>query len=150
MKPLDATDCAIINGLQGGFPITERPFADAARELGLAEDDLLARIRRLRDTGVLSRFGPLYHAERMGGALVLAAIAVPESDFDRIADIVNAFPEIAHNYERDHHLNMWFVVATETADAAADVFRRIEAATGLAVLPMPKEQEFFVGLRFEA
>ena len=145
---LDATDKAIINALQGGFPVTERPYADAATDLGLEEDDLIQRLSRLRADGVLSRFGPLYHAENMGGALVLAAMAAPQDGFDRIADVVNGFAEVAHNYERDHHLNMWFVVATETEAEAAGVFQRIEAATGLAVLPMPKEQEFYVNLRF--
>lgn len=150
MNTLDATDRAVINALQGGFPVSDRPFADAARPLGLNEDELIARISRLRAAGVLSRFGPMYHAGKMGGALVLAAMKVPATDFEKVTEIVNGFPEVAHNYERDHALNMWFVVATETEAAADVVFRRIEDATGLAVLAMPKLQEFFVELKLEA
>lgn len=150
MITLDATDKAVINALQGGFPISERPFADAAGPLGIAEDDLIARVARLKENGVLSRFGPLYHAGNMGGALVLAAMRVPAADFETVAGIVNGFPEVAHNYERDHALNMWFVVATETEAAADEVFRRIEAATDLTVLAMPKLKEFFVELKLEA
>lgn len=150
MTALDATDRAVVNALQGGFPISARPFADAARPLGLGEDELIARIVRLRETGILSRFGPMYHAGNMGGALVLAAMKVPSADFDSVAEIVNGFPEVAHNYERAHALNMWFVVATETEAEADAVFRRIEQATGLAVLAMPKLQEFFVELKLEA
>lgn len=150
MSDLDAVDKAVVNALQGGFPISDRPYADAAVTLGMDEDSLIQRIKGLRARGVLSRFGPMYHAEKMGGALVLAAMAVPEADFDRVADIVNGFPEVAHNYQRTHSLNMWFVVATETVAAADGVFSRIEDATSLAVLPMPKEHEFFVELKLEA
>ena len=101
------------------------------------------------DDGVLSRFGPMYHAEKMGGGLTLAAMKVPVAEFDRIADIVNGFDEVAHNYERDHAFNMWFVVATETPERIAEVIAEIEAATGLSVANMPKIDEFFIGLKFE-
>jgi len=139
---------AVINGLQGGFPICERPFLEAGEKLGLGEDELIGVIRDLLDQGLLSRFGPLYHAERLGGALSLAAMKVPEAEFDAIAERVNAFPEVAHNYARDHALNMWFVLATETAERHRAVLREIEAATGLTVHDMPKITEYFVGLHF--
>jgi DNA-binding Lrp family transcriptional regulator len=140
---------AIINGLQGGFPICERPYLEAAERLGITEDELIAGLQGLLDRGILSRFGPLYHAERMGGALTLAALAVPEADFERVAEQVNAFPEVAHNYARDHRLNMWFVLATERPERKAGTLRAIEAATGLKVYDMPKVTEYFVGLRLE-
>jgi DNA-binding Lrp family transcriptional regulator len=140
---------AIINGLQGGFPICERPYLEAAEKLGVTEDELIEGLRGLLDRGILSRFGPLYHAERMGGALTLAALAVPEADFERVADEVNAFPEVAHNYARDHGLNMWFVLATDRPERKAETIRAIEAATGLEVYDMPKIAEYFVGLRLE-
>lgn len=148
--PLDDIDRALINGLQGGFPICERPFAEVGAKFGIGEDEVIGRLKRLRAANILTRFGPMYHAERMGGALTLAALAVPEADFDRIAAIVNAFPEVAHNYAREHALNMWFVLATETKARKAEVIAAIERATGLVVHDMPKEHEFYVGLRFEA
>lgn len=147
---LDDRDRAIVNRLQDGFPIVESPFAEVAAELGLDEDDLIARLARLRDAGVLTRFGPLYHAERLGGGLTLAAMNVPAEDFEAVAAIVNALPEVAHNYARDHDLNMWFVLATETPLEISAAIARIEAATGLPVIDLPKVEEFFVGLRFEA
>ncbi len=147
---MDDTDRRIVNALQGGFPIAERPFAAAAEALGLEEADLLARIKAMRDDGVISRFGPLWHAEKMGGGLTLSAMSVPAERFDDVAAIVNSFPEVAHNYARDHALNMWFVVATERPERIAEVLAEIEARTGLAVHDMPKIEEFFVGLRFEA
>lgn len=147
---MDATDRRIINGLQGGFPISDRPYADEAAKLGIDEGDLIARLARMLEDGTLSRFGPMVHAEKLGGGLTLAAMAVPEDRFDDVAEQVNAHPEVAHNYARDHHLNMWFVLATETPERIAEVITEIEDETNLPVLNMPKQQEFFVGLRFEA
>jgi DNA-binding Lrp family transcriptional regulator len=147
---MDATDRRIINGLQGGFPVCERPFAEAAATLGVGEADLIERLARLLDDGILSRFGPLFHAERLGGGLTLAAMSVPAERFDEVAETVNGFGEVAHNYARDHALNMWFVVATERPERVGEVLREIEAATGLAVLDMPKSEEFFLDLRLEA
>ena len=147
---MDATDRAIVNALQAGFPVSERPYADAAAALGIGEDELMTRLDALLDQGVLSRFGPMYHAERLGGALTLAAMQVPDADFDRVAEIVNGFPEVAHNYARDHAFNMWFVLATETPERIDAAIRAIEQATGYPVYNFPKLEEFFVGLALRA
>lgn len=143
---LDAADRRLINRLQDGLPLVEAPYAVVAAELELSEDELLYRLERLLESGVLTRFGPMYHAERLGGGLTLAALAVPEDDFERVTEVVNAFPEVAHNYRREHRLNMWFVVATETPERIAEVNAEIEAATGLPVFNMPKQEEFHVRL----
>ncbi|MBB3190357.1 Lrp/AsnC family transcriptional regulator [Halomonas cerina] len=143
---LDAVDRRLLNRLQNGLPLVIRPYATVAEELGLTEGELLERLSRLREDGVLSRFGPMYHAERLGGGLTLAALAVPEADFERVTETINAFPEVAHNYRREHVLNMWFVLATETPARIAEVIEAIETATGLPVYNMPKEEEFHVRL----
>lgn len=149
-EALDATDRRIINGLQDGFPLMPEPFAAVAADLSLTEDDLLARLRRLRDLGAITRFGPFFDAVAMGGAFCLCAMEVPAADFDRIAEIVNEHPEVAHNYARGHQLNMWFVLATETQDDIARVIDLIECDTGLRVLAFPKLHEFFIGFRVQA
>ncbi|MCB1758188.1 MAG: AsnC family transcriptional regulator [Gammaproteobacteria bacterium] len=146
---MDATDRAIINRLQLSFPICERPFRQVAAELGIEESDLIARLESMLARKQLSRFGPMYHAERLGGGLSLCAIRVPEADFERVNTVVNGFPEVAHNYARDHEFSMWFVLATETPDRVDEVLREIEQATGYQVYNMPKQREFFVGLRFD-
>lgn len=147
---MDALDRAIINTLQGGFPLSERPYAEAAARLGTSEDELMRRIDALLAAGTLTRFGPMYHAERLGGALTLAAMKVPAADFERVAAQVNAHPEVAHNYAREHAYSMWFVLATETPERIEEVIAAIEAETGYRVYNMPKLEEYFVGLRFEA
>jgi DNA-binding Lrp family transcriptional regulator len=146
---MDDIDRTIINNLQGGFPICERPYLEVATRLGISEETLLERLAQLLGTGILSRFGPLYHAERLGGALTLAAMSVPAAEFDQVAAQVNAFPEVAHNYARDHELNMWFVIATEQPERVAEVIKAIEAQTGLRVYNMPKQKEYYVGLRLK-
>ena len=146
---MDEYDRIIINTLQDGLPLCEQPFARIARELETDEQTIVARIANLLDEGVLTRFGPLYNAERMGGALSLCALAAPADAFDAIAERVNAHPEVAHNYEREHALNMWFVLATEDAGRIPEVVAEIEAETGCRVLQFPKQQEFFVGLKLE-
>ncbi|WP_261379424.1 Lrp/AsnC family transcriptional regulator [Denitratisoma sp. DHT3] len=147
---LDEGDRALINALQGEFPISERPYAEAAAALGMSEDEVLARLQHLRASGVLTRFGPMFQIERMGGAFCLAALAVPEDDFERIAERVNALPQVAHNYRREHVLNMWFVLATETREGIGQAIAAIEIATGLAVHAFPKEREYFVEMRLRA
>lgn len=147
---LDATDRAIVNRLQEGFPIAPAPFAAVAGELGIAQDDLIARLGRMRDERIITRFGPFFDAEAMGGAFCLCAMAVPEEDFEAVAAEVNARPEVAHNYARDHRLNMWFVLATESDGEIAAVADAIEDATGCKVLRFPKLSEFFIGFRVAA
>ena len=147
---LDETDRRIVNALQGGFPLSDEPYREAAEPLGLSEAELLARLKRLLDERALTRFGPMFQIEHMGGRFVLAAMQVPEADFDRIAETVNAFPEVAHNYRREHAFNMWFVLATEKPEGIADAIARIEAATGLAVAAFPKEREYFVEMKLDA
>ncbi len=147
---LDATDRKIINGLQGGFPLCAHPYAAAAAVLGLREAELLTRLRRLLDDGITSRFGPLFDAEKLGGAVTLAAMAVPEARFDAVTELVNAYPEVAHNYRRDHALNMWFVVAADRRERIAEVLREIEERSELRVLDLPKQEEYFLELMLTA
>ncbi|GMG84398.1 Lrp/AsnC family transcriptional regulator [Paralimibaculum aggregatum] len=148
--PLDATDRAILNALQGGFPVSPRPYAEAAAGLGLSEAVLIERLARLRAERVITRFGPFYDAAALGGAFCLCAMAVPAERFEAVLTEVNAHPEVAHNYARTHRLNMWFVLATETPEGIAAAAESIEAATGLRVLRFPKLVEFFIGFRVQA
>lgn len=147
---LDATDKAIINSLQDGLPLSPHPFAGLGAHLGLAEAEVVSRIKHLRDIGAITRFGPFYDVEAMGGNFCLCAMEVPRDRFEQVMTLVNAHPEVAHNYERDHRLNMWFVVASDTPQGTRQVVRKIEKETGLAVLPLPKLKEFFVGFRVDA
>lgn len=138
-----------INRYQGSFPVEEQPFAKVAVELGTDADSLIALVQELLDEGILSRFGPLYDASSMGGSITLAALSVPDKRYDEVADLVNDLPEVAHNYQREHELNMWFVLATETPELLQRAIDRIEQGANLPVYNFPKLQTFYLGLRLE-
>ncbi len=144
---MDEVDRLIINALQGGFPVCARPYAVAAGEIGIDEDELIARLGQMLGDKTLSRFGPLYDTEKLGGAVTLAAMEVPTDRFDAVAKTVNEFVEVAHNYERDHRLNMWFVIAAADPARISRVIAEIEAQTRLTVLDMPKSEEYFLELK---
>ncbi len=142
-------DKKIINHLQGGFPLCENPWDELQISLGIPAEEIIQRIQAMKDNGVISRFGPMYDAQRMGGGLTLAAMKVDPQEFDKVAEVVNSFAQVAHNYAREHELNMWFVIATEAPQQIEEVIDAIQIKTGLEVYNMPKQQEFFLGLKFE-
>ncbi len=147
---LDKLDRAIINALQGGFPLTDRPFAEVASWLNIEESELLERIEKMLADKVLSRFGPMYNTDRLGGAVTLAAMSVPPGQFDQVSQVVNSHREVAHNYARNHEFNMWFVIAGDNRKIIDQVISAIEKETGMPVYDFPKQKEYFIGLRFEA
>ncbi|MEO8542588.1 MAG: Lrp/AsnC family transcriptional regulator [Burkholderiaceae bacterium] len=144
---IDPVDALLIYRLHGDFPLSERPFEMVAQQLGLSETEVIDRLRRMLDDGLLTRFGPLFRIERTSGQFVLAAMQVPEERFDGVASQVNALDAVAHNYRREHVFNMWFVLGCSSPAEVRSACKRIEQETGLRVITFPKEKEFFVELR---
>ena len=151
---LGRVDSAVCNAFQGGFPVVERPFEPAAAALAdhgvdVTGAELLERVQDLDERGVLSRFGALINAEAIGGTATLVATHAPEDSYDDHVEMVNAHPEVAHNYEREHpHLNMWFVLSVVEERRVDEVLAEIEAETGESTYNLPKQQEFHVGAKF--
>lgn len=145
---MDDFDRLLINRLQHGLPLVRQPWEALAAELGRSSEALRLRVQALLEDGTLTRFGPMFDVERLGGAFTLAALAVPEARFDEVATQLEAMPEVAHNYRREHQWNMWFVLGCETPAGIAETIARIEAQTGLTVLNLPKEKTYHVGLHF--
>ncbi len=143
---LSDLDKKLINLLQHGLPVCERPFQQIAEELESTEQEVIKHLTALKEQRVLTRFGPMFDAACLGGAFTLAALSVPEEDFEQITEQVNSFEQIAHNYKRDHDYNMWFVIATESSEEIDHVVKAIEEKTSLKVLNVPKLEEFFIGL----
>ena len=143
---MDELDRQLINRLQRGLPLVPQPWQTLAEELDAPVETLLARVQALLDDGTLTRFGPMFDIERLGGAFTLAALSVPESQFDQVAAQLEVLPEVAHNYRREHDWNMWFVLACETPEGIDASIRQIETLTGLPVLNLPKEETYHVGL----
>ncbi len=147
---MNEVDRNIINQMQEDFPVCAEPFAALAEQLNIEENELLQRVQFLLDDGTLSRFGPLYNIEKLGGIYCLVAMCIPEHDLEKVINIINDFPEVAHNYERTHELNVWFVLATETETQLEKLLEDIEKKTAYPTFKMPKLDEYYVGLKFDA
>lgn len=147
MKDIDRT---IINHMQSGFPVCSRPFAEMAKQLSITENELINHIKTLLDNGTLSRFGPLYDIEKIGGIYSLVTMQVPSFDVERVIKIINSYQEVAHHYERDHQFNLWFVIAIDLNEDLPELLKQIEKSSGYQVYNMPKLDEFYVGLKFDA
>lgn len=143
-----AADKRLLNDFQRDFPLEPRPFARIAETIGVAEDEVLTCLADLRDRGMVSRVGAVIRPNTIGTS-TLAAMAVPPERLDEIAAVVNAEPAVNHNYEREHEINLWFVVAAADAAGLQEVLKRIERRTGLPVLDLPLEEAFHIDLGFQ-
>ncbi len=142
-------DRKLLNRLQRNIPISETPFKDLAVELSMDELLLRNKINEYLSDKTLTRFGPFFNMDNSSGAVTLAALSVPESRFEEVANIVNGFEEVAHNYAREHKYNMWFVIASTEKEGILEVIKKIEIATDLKVLNLPKLKEFALDLFLE-
>jgi DNA-binding Lrp family transcriptional regulator len=146
---LDRNDRLLLNRIQSDFPITPRPFLDLGRELGMTEDDVIARVRRLLEAGTINRLGPVLSPTAVGGERTLAAMSVPPERLEEVAALVNSFEAVSHNYEREHHYNLWFVLSAEEPGEVERALAAIERETGIAVMNLPALEEYFLGVRFQ-
>jgi len=143
-------EARLINELQAGFPLAARPFEVLAQRFGRPAEEIMSVVRDLLERGVVTRFGPLFNIEKIGGVFSLCALKVPAGRFTEVTEKVNRFAQVAHNYEREHEWNMWFVLATETAQELQQVFDEIVWCTGCEGMNLPKQKEFFVNLQLWA
>lgn len=147
MLPLDDTDRRLLDGFQRDLPLEPRPFAAIARGLDLTEAEVIRRLAALQEAGAVSRVGAVVRPNTAGRS-TLAAMAVPEDRLGEVGALVAALPEVNHCYEREHRLNLWFVVTAADAEGVAAVLARAEAEAGLPVLDLPLEAEYRIDLGF--
>ena len=148
MRDFSSLEQRLLNDFQHGIPLTPRPFAEIAAQLGVYETTVLETYQRLCTEGVVSRIGAVFRPNSIG-ASTLAAMAVPGDDLEDTARIVNEFVEVNHNYEREHEYNLWFVVTADDEDRLQEVLGQIERRCGYPLLDLPLEQEFFIDLGFD-
>jgi siroheme decarboxylase len=144
---LDKIDRQLIDDFQSGFPLVPRPFADIAARLGVHETEVIARLERLRAKGAVSRVGPVFRSRRVGTS-TLAAMAVPSRRLAEVAELVNGYREVNHNYEREHKFNLWFVLTAIDEERLAEVLGEIEKRSGIEVLDLPMLEEYHIDLAF--
>ncbi|ELZ33310.1 ArsR family transcriptional regulator [Halogeometricum pallidum JCM 14848] len=144
---LDDVDAALVDGFQSGFPVVERPFRAVGEQLGISEDETLARVRALSERGIFRRFGAVLNPPVIGSS-TLAAVSAPEDRFAEVAAIINDHRQVNHNYRRDHEWNMWFVVTAASREKRDEILADIEARTGLEVLNLPMLTDYYIDLEF--
>ena len=144
---LSALQQQIVNDFQHGFPLTPRPYADIADRLGVDESTVIENLRELQQKGVVTRVGAVFRPNTVG-ASTLATIAVPLARLESVAALISAYPEVNHNYEREHEFNLWFVVTAEDREHLQSVLTNIERQTGLKVLSLPMIEDYHIDLGF--
>jgi len=146
---LDRSDKLLINRLQKGVPLSARPYREVGAALGIEEQEVIERLRRLLDAGALTRLGAILNAPQLGGERTLCAVAAPADRLDEVIAAINRHPEVSHNYERTHSYNLWFVLSSEDAADIGRVIAEIEEETGLRVINLPTLEEYRVEFYYE-
>jgi DNA-binding Lrp family transcriptional regulator len=150
---VDAVDAALIDEYQSGFPVEARPFERVAREIAaetgadVDADAVLDRVRDLRERGVFRRFGAVLNPPVIGSS-TLAAVRAPEDRFDEVAEVINGYRQVNHNYRRDHAWNQWFVVTAGSRERRDAILAEIEERTGCEVLALPMLTDYYIDLEF--
>lgn len=138
----------LLNDFQRDLSLSATPYADMAEQLDVSEEEVLQSIKSLQERGVISRVGPVFRPNRIGVS-TLAAMAIPAEDLECVARIVSAFPEVNHNYERDHEFNLWFVVTASSEEHLDIVLYEIEQHAEYPLMSLPMLDDYFIDLGFK-
>ena len=150
MPELDPTDSAILNRIQSDFPITSRPWLTVADELDLTEKEVLDRVARLKADGIIRRIGGNLVPGKLGFVSTLCAASVPDDKIDHFAEIVNSYPGVTHNYQRDNTYNVWFTFIAPSRDEIEKNLKQIAKDSGIDdILNLPATKVFKIRAEFE-
>jgi DNA-binding Lrp family transcriptional regulator len=145
---LNPLEMKLLDNYQQNMSLSATPYADMAHELGVSEAEVISTLKNLKHGGYISRVGPVFRPNRIGVS-TLAAMAVPEEALECVARIVSAFPEVNHNYQRDHHFNLWFVVTACSEEHLDIVLHEIEHHAEHALMSLPMLEDYFIDLGFK-
>jgi DNA-binding Lrp family transcriptional regulator len=147
---VDETDRKILNAIQSEFPITARPFEEMGRRLGMSEEQVLHRVRRLKEEGIIRRIGGNFHSSKLDFKSTLCAAKVPNKKLKRFVEVVNRYPGVTHNYQRNHEFNVWFTFIAPSVEAIAHSLKEISELTGVKeVHSLPAVRMFKIKVDFE-
>ncbi len=147
---MDKLDKQIINRIQRNFPLTSRPYQQLAQELGLSEEELLKRLKALKAKGVIRHLGAVFDSQKLGFSSTLVAMQVPEDKLEQTARVVNAYPGVTHNYQRDTDYNMWFTLTAESGQRIEEILEEIRDKTGIKkILNLPATKLFKIKVNFQ-
>jgi DNA-binding Lrp family transcriptional regulator len=147
---LDATDRRLLNMIQKDFPLVARPFAAIGEQMGISEEDVLARTRRLKEDGIIRQISAIFDSRRLGYSSTLVAIDIPEERVDESAGRISEHPGVSHNYKRDHPFNVWFTLTLPPgADLEAEVARLSDEAGARRARILPALALFKIGVELD-
>ena len=150
MPNIDDIDSAILNRIQSDFPITSRPWLTVADELDLTEKEVLDRVARLKADGIIRRIGGNLVPGKLGFVSTLCAASVPADKVDHFAEIVNCYPGVTHNYQRDNTYNVWFTFIAPSRDEIEKNLKKIAEDSGVDdILNLPATKVFKIRAEFE-
>ena len=147
---MDDIDLRLLAAVQDSFPVSPRPFRDLGAALGLKEDEVISRLDGLQKEGLVRRIGPILDLRRLGRSGILAALQVSPEEADGLAEFVNQYQEVSHNYLRPNEsgYNMWFTVSA-TEERIQEVLEEIRKSTGRRMLVLPTGRIFKIGVKFD-
>lgn len=148
MIEMDNLDKAILNAIQVDFPLEERPFQELAKKLHSNEDEIIRRIQRLNREGAIRKIGPILNIKKTGGESTLAAVQAPEDRIDEVAEIINGYDEVSHNYLRPDTYNIWFTVSAPDKKNLDEILDEIKQRTGCPLIDLPTLRLFKIGVKF--
>ncbi len=150
MQPMDETDRAILNRIQSDFPITARPFLTIAEDLGFKESEVIQRVHRLKEKGIIRRIGGNFVPDKMGYVSTLCAAKVPDESVDRFAEVVNRYPGVTHNYMRKGEFNIWFTFIAPSMGEIESNLKTISEKTGIdGIMNLPATKVFKIKAHFD-
>jgi len=147
---LDYLDRQLLNIIQVDFPIASRPYQILGERLGISESEVLERVHRLFETGIIRKIGPSFDTRRLGHVSILVAARVPEERVDEVAHIISSYPQVTHNYGRESEYNLWFTLICRDEGEMNDILESIKSRTGISEMHMlPAERTFKIKVEFE-
>ena len=146
---LDATDRKILSIIQSGFPIAPRPYAVIGESTDLTEAEVLARVRAMKERGIIRRLGANFNSWKLGWRSTLCAAKVPQDKMDVFIKEVNSHKGVTHNYLRDHEFNIWFTFIGPNWEAVCNTLASITEKTGIEILNLPAEQLYKIKVDFK-
>ena len=145
---LDEIDKKILNSIQLDFPLVHRPFEELGKSLGIKEEELIRRIKRLQKDKAIRRIGPIISTKKTGGVSTLVAMKVPSGKVDEVAEIINKYEEVSHNYLRPSHFNLWFTLSVENEEKLDEILKELTEKTGCELRNLPTKRLFKIGVKF--